>query len=282
MTIEFMAYSGYKKKLYQPGQSEAFKLSRSKIDFFLECPRCFYMDRVLGISRPSSPPFTLNVAVDALLKKEFDVHRANGSVHPLMTQYGIDAVPFKHEKMDVWRENFVGVQCLYEPCNLLIFGAVDDIWVNPKGELSVVDYKATSKEGEIFLEDTRWHNQYRRQMEVYAWLLRQNGFQVSDTGYFVYVNGKKDRKAFDAKLEFDIKIIPYTGNGNWIELTIQKIKACLDGKLPVANPDCEFCNYRAAANQFTGTSSAPMVAPKPEKKKVVPKPRKLAAANTLF
>jgi len=245
-----MAFTPYKKKLYIPEASEPFKLSRSKIDQFLECARCFYMDRRLGVSRPSGPPFTLNVAVDALLKKEFDIHRADKTAHPLMTQYGIDAVPFQHQNMDVWRENFVGVQAMHKPTNLLIFGAVDDIWVNPQGELSVVDYKATSKEGEIFLEDTRWHNQYRRQMEVYSWLLRQNGFKVSDTGYFVYVNGKKDRKAFDGKLEFDIKIIPYTGNDSWIEGVIQKIKVCLDGPLPESNPECEFCNYRKAAAEL--------------------------------
>ena len=62
-----------------------------------------------------------------------------------MKQYGIDAVPFKHEMMDEWRENFKGVRFLHEPTNLLITGAVDDIWQNPTGELIVVDYKATAK-----------------------------------------------------------------------------------------------------------------------------------------
>jgi hypothetical protein len=30
----------------------------------------------------------LNIAVDELLKKEFDLHRAEGTKHPLMEQYG--------------------------------------------------------------------------------------------------------------------------------------------------------------------------------------------------
>ncbi len=51
------------------GQNK-FKLSRSKIDLFLECPRCFYLGNRLGVSRPPGFPFTLNSAVDALLKKE--------------------------------------------------------------------------------------------------------------------------------------------------------------------------------------------------------------------
>lgn len=243
-------YQKRTKNIFDPKSEEAFKLSRSKIDMFLNCPRCFYLDRRLGISQPSGPAFTLNVAVDALLKKEFDIHRAKATTHPLMKKYDIKAVPLAHENMDQWRENFVGVQYLHEPTNLLIFGAVDDIWKNSNGEIHVVDYKATSKAGEVELEDTKWHNQYRRQMEVYQWLLRQNGFKVSDRGYFVYVNGKKDRAAFDAKLEFDVKIIPYDGNGDWIEKTILDIHKCLmSDELPKSGWDCEFCKYREEAKK---------------------------------
>ena len=166
------------------------------------------MDRRLGISRPSGPAFTLNVAVDALLKKEFDVYRANGTKHPLMETYGLDAVPVAHELLDQWRHNFTGVQCLHKKTNMLIFGAIDDLWKNSAGEYIVEDYKATSKEGEVELTDAKWHNSYRRQMEVYQWLLRQNGLKVSNTGYFFYVNGKKDRAAFNGVLEFDAKLIP--------------------------------------------------------------------------
>ena len=89
-----------------------------------------------------------------------------------------------------------------------------------------MDYKATSKAGEVELTDAKYHDAYRRQMEIYQWLFRKNDFKVSDTGYFVYANGQKDRKAFDAKLEFDVKIIPYKGNDDWIENIIMKINEC--------------------------------------------------------
>ena len=51
------------KGLYTPNASEPFKLSRSKIDLFLSCPRCFYFDRKLGVGRPPGFPFALNSAV---------------------------------------------------------------------------------------------------------------------------------------------------------------------------------------------------------------------------
>ena len=96
--------------LFDPNSKEPFKLSRSKIDLFLNCPRCFYLDRRLGVGQPPGYPFTLNSAVDTLLKKEFDIHRAKGEAHPMMEHYKIEAIPFQHEKMNDWRNVFVGVR----------------------------------------------------------------------------------------------------------------------------------------------------------------------------
>src|SRR5581483_7853156 len=159
-------------KKYNPNRSadwnyggSKWRLSRSKIELFMECPRCFYLDNKLGTARPRGPAFTLNIAVDALLKKEFDKHRIEGSAHPIMEQYGIYAVPFRHKSLNTWRENFEGVEYKHEPTGFTISGAVDDVWVNPEGELIVVDYKATSKDGSIVtLDDSSWKEQYARQM----------------------------------------------------------------------------------------------------------------------
>lgn len=234
--------------MFNPESPEPFKLSRSKIDLFLECPRCFYLDRRLGVDRPPGYPFTLNAAVDKLLKKEFDIHRAAGTTHPLMAHYGVDAVPFDHESLDEWRENFKGVQHRHKPTNFIVTGAVDDVWENDKGEIFVVDYKATSKNGEVGI-DAPWQDGYKRQMEVYQWLLRQNGFKVSDTGYFVYANGNTDKRAFDAKLEFDVQIIPYKGNDGWVEKTLKNIRVCLESdEIPETGKDCDWCAYSTQIN----------------------------------
>jgi CRISPR/Cas system-associated exonuclease Cas4 (RecB family) len=237
-------------RIYDPDSNKPFAISRSKIDLFTICPRCFYLDARRGVGRPKGYPFNLNTAVDTLLKKEFDIHRAKGTAHPLMSAYKIDAVPFLHEKMNEWRENFKGVRYVHEATNLLITGAVDDLWKNPQGELIVVDYKATSKSTPITL-DAEWQDGYKRQMEIYQWLLRRNEFKVQDTGYFVYCNGKTDREAFDKKLEFDVVVLPYTGNDTWIEKTIVAIKKCLDSdKLPKAAAGCDYCAYRVASAEI--------------------------------
>lgn len=222
-----------------------WRLSRSKIDLFVECPRCFYIDNKLGTARPPGFPFNLNSAVDALLKKEFDIHRVQKSRHPLMEQYGVDAVPFEHPQINVWRENFKGIEYRHEPTGFLVSGAVDDVWVNDKDQLIIVDYKSTSKDEKIEALDKDWHDGYKRQMEVYQWLFRRNGFTVADTGYFVYANAGKDKKAFDGVLEFEVTLVPHKGNDTWVEGTLEDIKQCLESeKLPAASPDCDYCQYR--------------------------------------
>jgi hypothetical protein len=74
----------------------------------------------------------------------------------------------------------------------VITGGVDDMWVSPEGESIVVDYKATAKYTQVTL-DADWQIGYRRQMEIYQWLFRKNGYKVSDTSYFVYCNGNTDK-----------------------------------------------------------------------------------------
>jgi CRISPR/Cas system-associated exonuclease Cas4 (RecB family) len=253
-----MANGYYRERslAYKPGQTAAFKVSRSKIELFMQCPRCFWLDTRLKIGRPSSPPFNINKTIDELFKKEFDVHRAAGTPHPIMvTNKLTGVVPFQHKDLNIWRENFTGVVALHKPTNLHVFGAIDDVWVTQAGELIVVDYKATSKDREVSI-DSDWQISYKRQVEVYQWLLRANGFTVSDTAYFVYTNARLDVDGFADHLEFKTKLIPYTGSDAWVEPTLVKMKECLEGDMPPVGTaamggECEFCSYARARTKLT-------------------------------
>ncbi|MBI3251493.1 MAG: PD-(D/E)XK nuclease family protein [Candidatus Andersenbacteria bacterium] len=230
-----------------------WRLSRSKIDLFLSCPRCFYIDNKLGTKRVPGFPFALNSAVDHLLKQEFDTHRAAGEQHPLQKEYGIDARPVAHDELDEWRRNFGGVRYMHEATGMLVTGAIDDLWINKNDEYMVVDYKATAKEEAVTALDKEWHDGYKRQMEVYQWLLRKNGLPVSNTGYFVYCTGKIDAKAFDKRIDFDVHLIAYEGSDDWVEGTLVKIKECLESdEIPQFSEDCDHCAYWNARKQYEG------------------------------
>ena len=144
------------------------------------------------------------------------------------------------------------------PTNLLIFGAIDDLWINSAKEMIVVDYKATSKKEKIDRLNDTWHITYKRQMEIYQWLIANNGYTVSKTGYFVYCNGITDKEEFNSFLEFDVNVIPYEGNSFWVENTIMNLHECLNADdIPSCKDGCDYCSYRDAANDVILNNQGP-------------------------
>lgn len=242
-------------KLFELGSHEPFKLSRNRVEEHVRCARCFVLTNKHGLKKPSSPPFTLNSAVDSLLKKEFDAHREAGTVHPIVAAAGLDLVPFQHPDIDTWRSNFKGVQYLHPSTNLLLTGAVDDVWVTRDGELVVVDYKATAKAEPMTSVPTGgFYDSYRRQLDFYQWLLRQNGFKVSKTSFWLYCTGKPGADSFEGHLDFDCHLIAYEADDSWVEAELESIISDLTFVgLPEPNPDCEHCNYSDLRRELEST-----------------------------
>ncbi len=231
--------------IVQPNRQTAVQetLSRSKLELFLECPRCFYLDKKLNVKRPDSYPYSLNLAVDALLKKEFDAYRNTGEAHPLMKQWGIDAVPFFHPSLNDWREPMRGVRAEDDASGFTLFGAVDDIWKNGDGTLSIVDYKCSGR-GPVFSGEELIRSGYRRQMEVYQWLLRRMGFPVSDTAFFVFAFPDRTPDAFNGTLRFTMSISAYSGSDAWVPESLLEARRCLERKSPPQPTDkCSWCAF---------------------------------------
>lgn len=227
------------------------QLSRSKIDLFVECPRCLYLEVARGIRRPGGPPFTLNLAVDGLLKAEFDLYRAAGEPHPLFAEAGIDAVPFRHPQLERWRHNFTGVRWTDAATGWTLYGAIDDLWQAASGELIVADYKATARSTAPAAD--RLYPSYQRQMEVYQFLVRRQGYEVSNRGWFVYANGDARAGRFDDQLRFRTYMVAYDGDDAWVLDAFRRAVATVEGdRLPEPGEDCAWCVYVAQASAPAG------------------------------
>jgi len=238
--------------LYDPRSEKPYKLSRSRIENFSKCKRCFYLEEKLGVKKPDSFPFNLNNAVDQLLKDEFDSFRGTEKNHPYLIESSIDAKPYDHPDIEIWRTRNQGIGIELKELNLYIFGLVDDVWINTKNDkLIIADYKATSKKGDVTI-DAPWQISYKRQIEIYQWLFRQNGFDVDDMSYFVYCNGIKDSKIFDNCLNFKVKILPYKANDSWVTPALEEIKNCLDSdEIPKESDRCDYCAYNRKIKLFS-------------------------------
>ncbi len=245
-----------KGSVYLKGSNEIFKISRSKFTNFLECKRCFYLERVKGLKDPSMPGWSLNSAVDDLLKKEFDEFRKKQKPHTFVEKNRLNLIPFKHEKIEYWRNALRGgISFLDKNTNIEIHGGVDDIWFDPKKkELVVVDYKAQSNN--IPVETNRYlnniyHQGYKIQMDIYVHILRKMDFKVSDTAYFYVCNANRNYERFDGKLNFTMTLVPYQTNTSWIDEKIIEMKKTLDSEsIPEINKSCEKCMFLSAGKNF--------------------------------
>ena len=245
--------------LYQRGTNSVFKLSRSKLNQFVECQRFFYLDRVKGLKEPSMPKWTLNSAVDTLLKKEFDIYRILKKPHPIMLEQNLNFIPFEHEDLNKWRDSLRGgISFIDTDTNLEIYGGIDDLWFDKdKEELVVVDYKtqssATPVEVQSYLNNP-FHQSYKLQMDIYVYILQQMGkklnFNVSNRTFFLVYNAEKSFNKFDNKLNFTAKLIPYEVNTSKLKNLITEVKKVLESEvIPNLNTNCEKCMY-LEANKF--------------------------------
>ena len=234
---------------FDPDSDNPFTISRSRIQNFLDCQRCFYLQNRLAIKALKSFPFRLNSATDVLLKKTFDTAREKQIPHRYFKKNNIDLVPFNHEKIDEWRENFQGIKYHYKKANLIVQGAVDDILINLKTkELSPLEFKSTqTKDGEQVKYLGKPHMKFwKNQLEIYGYLLDKNGFKISENSYIVFCNAEINHKEWNEKLNFDVQVINYKMDYTWVESTLDKIKELLiqDNIPNFSDPeDCDMCRY---------------------------------------
>ena len=253
---------------FKPNHPAPYELSRSRVENFIQCEACFWLDRAKGVKFPGIPSFLLNTNTDTLLKKDFDQYRGKGP-HPAMRAAGLEHLrPFAHPDIEKWENSMQfgassnHFNTLHEQTNILFGGGLDDVWENiATGELHIVDYKSTAQMGEFIKpldasfiappHDPKFKDykaSFRRQMDMYQWVARQKGYQVSDIGYFVYVDGQHNGESgmidvndpTQAWMRFNVAVIPYEGNDGWVETVLVRVKETLQlTQCPNHSDGCE-------------------------------------------
>ena len=240
---------------YDPTNPVPYELSRSRIENFVRCPACFYLQQVKVVPFPSIPGFNINEATDILLKRDFDQYRGSETTHPFLQGIGMEhLIPYQHPDFEKWTQSLHfgadgRMNTVHQEGNIKLGGGLDDVWFNTKTkELHIVDYKSTSQKmnGKKITLDDQWKASYKRQMDIYVWIMRRKGFKVSSTGYFLYCDGDrftKERflKSDGAVMQFKMSLLPYEVTTSWIEPTLLEIKNCLNkSSIPEHSNHCEF------------------------------------------
>ena len=225
--------------------NKPIQLSPNSLNLFLECPRCFWLEKKMGVRRPQPYPYALNAAVDLLLKEEFDEYRKKGEQHPLLLAHNIPAKLFQNQELlNQWRSNFSGIRYYDKELGATIFGAVDDILEFPDGKLAPLDYKSTGS------ATANIYDRFQLQMDVYSYLLEKNGFSTPRKGYLAfYIVNKKN--GFGDRLRFRKELQEIETNPSDIPQLFKEAVAVLKRVVPPPHSqECQYGQWFKKASSF--------------------------------
>ena len=232
---------------FDPDNPNPYELSRSRVENFLKCKACFWLEQIQKVKPPEMPSFTINTTTDILLKRDSDSVRGKSTL-PIWKEAGLGhMIPFDHEDLEKWTNslqyglNDSYFNTIHKETNIKLGGGIDDVFLNTQtDQIHLVDYKSQAQgtrspdkyEVKPSSIDDPWKIGYKRQMDMYVWIARQKGFNVSNTGYFVYVDAQHkdiegmldEKNPSIAWLKFNAVIIPYEADPSWVEPTLFEIK----------------------------------------------------------
>ena len=233
----------WKKKIYIKNNISPFPLSRTKIDLFLECRKCFYNEMVKGVRRPHGPPMALNNAIVFVIKNDLEKQKNIKKRHSIFDFVEKEISFADHPKLGDWKNIFKGIRFVHKNTNFELFGAIDDLWFNKNDNTySVVLIKASSKKEKVTLDNVP--KSYWRQLSFYNYLLKMNGIKASNKGFIVYNNAQKNSEKFQSKLFFETDVFCNILDCEWIEEILDEIyKILQDNNHPPPSKNCKFCEY---------------------------------------
>ncbi|MCD6568942.1 PD-(D/E)XK nuclease family protein [bacterium] len=210
------------------------KISRLALQFYLECPRCFWLAKKYAIRRPPLYPYILNAAADIFLKAGFDEARREGKPHSIFKQNKVKAVPFPDfNKIKEWRDK--GIKYYFPKLDALLYGKIDEVVMFPDESLSPIDFKATAS------LQVQIYKDYQQQMDIYSYLLEKNGYKINKRAYFAFYKVDRDG-GFSNKLTFLPELKEVEIDTSWVEEVFKKaVKSLWSENPPLPSKNCEYC-----------------------------------------
>jgi len=218
-----------------------YKFSPSSLSLLKDCPRCFWLHFNKGIKRPDSIFPSLPSGMDRILKAHFDCFRDRGELPPELKEFNGSVKLFDNvELLDVWRNNFKGIQWTDKKGNLFR-GAVDNL-LQKGDKLIVLDYKTR---GFPLKEDT--HEHYQDQMDIYNFLLRKNDYETEDYAYLLFYHPNKVNENGDVL--FHTNLVKMKISIKNAERIFKEAVETLEGEMPRPSEECGFCKWVENCNK---------------------------------
>ena len=211
------------------------RLSPSALNLFLDCPRCFWLDKNKGIKRPRGIFPSLPGGMDLVIKKYFDIYRLKNDLPPEIKGKVAGQLFANMAVLEKWR-NWRNSDLCYEDkdSKAVLIGALDDC-LTDDGRYIPLDYKTRGSE---LIEDPRKY--YQNQLDCYCLMLEHSGFKTKGLAYLVYY--WPEEVCQEGVVKFHVEPIKIETDIESAKKTIREAVKLLSLAMPQSNPNCEYCS----------------------------------------
>ncbi len=217
----------------------ATKLSPSALNLFLDCPRCFWLEKVKNIKRPRGIFPSLPSGMDRAIKVHFDGFRQKKTLPPEMQGADFQGVQLFGDqgKLELWRSWRTGLVYQDAESGAALSGALDDLLVRD-GQYIPFDYK--TKGSPTTEEDAVKY--YQNQLDCYALLLDANRMPTAGFAYLLYYSPKCVHE--NGEVSFQVQPIRVATDVTRAKKKLRDASTLIRQEtLPPLNPSCEYCTW---------------------------------------
>lgn len=215
-------------------------LSHSGIEGLERCPRCFWLQYNKKIYQPEGIVSRLANRFDGIIKKYFDVYRAQEILPPMIEGKveGKLQKPFQEVYFYSYDEKYG------------LYGKLDECLVRDDGTHTPVDHKTSSSDPRA--KDTL--PAYQAQLDTYAFLLEANEKPASGFGHLIYFY-PNESDTLHGGFPMVVHIKTLQTDPFRTQERLKRAIEVLENSMPEPSESCVFCNWRGQVNQlFEGPS----------------------------
>src|SRR5579859_4730879 len=166
----------------------SLRLSKSQLDKFTACPRCFWLSHRQGLDQPDMISSKVWKGIERITQAHYETHRiAKTTPSNLIGQVPAGAIPYQGDRIDLKSLRYWGKGLAFEVDGVTVTTALDDMleWPQDNGVptlYAVIDYKSKSKE----TDEASTQELYGTQADVFDLACNVNGYTTDGVVYFDY------------------------------------------------------------------------------------------------
>lgn len=217
------------------------RLSKSQLDKFQDCPRCFWLGQRHKLKQPDMISSKVWKGVERVTIQHYDAHRAAKTTpYNLVGCVPAGAVPLQRDAEGMKALRYWGKGLPFKVDNILVTTALDDMLeINACGKMlyNVIDYKSKSK----LTDEEATAEMYQNQADVFDLAANVNGYPTDGLVYFDYWSPVSVEGAEPPAAAGDVgatmqkwasQVIVLKADHARIKKLVLAAAACIEGRMP--------------------------------------------------